>query len=319
MGLDLAREFQAPLFEVLASAAGPQARFPSLRTAAIDACAACDGGLATPRLGALLADAAEPANIRQHAAVALARINTDAARQQLLASLQSAPERLAVEIAAVLADSAAGGEALLASIESGKASPRLLQEIPVVARLRGRRLPRFEERLAMLTAALPPADARLRELIDRRRALVAGGHGDVLLGAAVFEKNCAACHRIGDKGAKIGPNLDGVGIRGLDRLLEDVLDPNRNVDQAFRTTQITTADGQILSGLALRDEGQVLVLADTQGKEIRVPASDIEQRVVHQLSLMPSNVPDLVSEAEFVHLMGYLLSQREATAPAASP
>jgi hypothetical protein len=34
---------------------------------------------------------------------------------------------------------------------------------------------------------------------------------------------------------------------------------------------------------------------------------------------MPSNVPDLVSEAEFVHLMGYLLSQREATAPAASP
>ena len=112
------------------------------------------------------------------------------------------------------------------------------------------------------------------------------------------------------KGAKIGPNLDGVGIRGVDRLLEDILDPNRNVDQAFRTTQIVSTDGRIVTGLALREEGQVLVLADAQGKEVRVPSDEIDQRTVSQLSLMPSNVPDLVSEADFVHLIGYLLSQR---------
>jgi hypothetical protein len=52
------------------------------------------------------------------------------------------------------------------------------------------------------------------------------------------------------------------------------------------------------------------VLADAQGKEVRVPLDEIEERVVSPLSVMPSNVPDLVSEADFVHLMGYLLSQR---------
>jgi putative heme-binding domain-containing protein len=169
-----------------------------------------------------------------------------------------------------------------------------------------------------LTASFPPQDARIRELLDRRRELVSSGKSDVMLGAAVFEKHCAICHRIGEKGAKIGPNLDGVGIRGLDRLMEDILDPNRNVDQAFRTTQVATSDGRIVSGLALREEGQVLVLADAQGKELRVPTAEIDERSVNQLSLMPSNVPDLVSEADFVHLLGYLLSQRETAASAAS-
>jgi putative heme-binding domain-containing protein len=93
-------------------------------------------------------------------------------------------------------------------------------------------------------------------------------------------------------------------------LLEDVLDPNRNVDQAFRTTQVITADGRNLTGLALREEGNILVLADAQGKEVRVPLDEIEERVVSQLSVMPSNVADLVSEADFVHLLGYLLEQR---------
>lgn len=317
-GIELAREFHAAVFDALAAAAGQTAKFPNLRTAAMDACAGCDVEPATKLLGVILANAAEPASIRQHAAVALARINSDAARTQLLANLQTAPERLAVEIAAVLADSPAGAEGLLASIEAGKASPRLLQEAPVVTRLKARRLRGFEERLARLTASLPPQDARIRELLDRRRELVSSGKSDVVLGAAVFEKHCAICHRIGEKGAKVGPNLDGVGIRGLDRLLEDILDPNRNVDQAFRTTQVATSDGRIVSGLALREEGQVLVLADAQGKELRVPTSEIEERSVNQLSLMPSNVPDLVSEADFVHLLGYLLSQREASASATS-
>jgi putative heme-binding domain-containing protein len=111
---------------------------------------------------------------------------------------------------------------------------------------------------------------------------------------------------------KIGPELDGIGNRGLERLLEDVVDPNRNVDQAFRSTLLTTIDGRALAGLALREEGQVLVLADAQGKEQRVPLAEISERGVSPLSPMPANAIELVKEAEFYHLLGYLLSQRQA-------
>ena len=47
-----------------------------------------------------------------------------------------------------------------------------------------------------------------------------------------FEKSCANCHQIANKGGRrqLDPNFDGIGIRGIDRFLEDTLDPNRNVD-----------------------------------------------------------------------------------------
>lgn len=309
-GIELTRDFGLPLFDQLAAAAGRDSRFAQLRPAAVDACVANDAGRAHSLVTNILTDSAEPLDLRQHAARTLAAINTDESRASLLAQLQSAPERLAVEIAAALADSPQGGEGLLAAVSEGKASPRLLQENNVVTRLKNRHLPNFDDRLSKLTAGLPPRDQRINELIAQRAQLVAGGQPDVSRGAEVFTKNCANCHRIGEQGAKIGPNLDGVGIRGADRLLEDILDPSRNVDQAFRTTQIVTTDGRILTGLALREEGEIVVLADAQGKELRVPKQEIDERVESQLSLMPSNVPDLVNETDFVHLVGYLLSQK---------
>jgi len=309
-GIDMARDFKPEAFDSLSAAASPGCRFGGLRPAAMDACTGYEPARAVPVLASVLNGAGEPLNLRQHAAAALGRINDDTARQQLLSSLQTAPEGLALAIAAGLSESSQGGEELLATITAGKASARLLQETNVVDRLRGRRLKDFDARLSELTAKLPPADQRIKELVAKRRESFAGSQPDLAKGAAVFEKNCATCHRIADKGAKIGPNLDGVGIRGVDRLLEDVLDPSRNVDQAFRTTQVVTADGRSLSGLALGEEGNILILADNQGKEVRIPLDEIEERAISPLSVMPANVQDLVSEADFVHLLGYLLSQR---------
>jgi putative heme-binding domain-containing protein len=132
----------------------------------------------------------------------------------------------------------------------------------------------------------------------------------------VFEKNCANCHQLAGKGAKVGPQLDGVGVRGLDRLLEDTLDPNRNVDQAFRLTSLTLKSGQVVEGLLLKEEGAVYVLADKQGKEVRVPRDTVDERATSQLSPMPANFADQIPEADFYHLLAYLLAQRaKAEAP----
>jgi putative heme-binding domain-containing protein len=113
------------------------------------------------------------------------------------------------------------------------------------------------------------------------------------------------------KGARVGPQLDGVGGRGLDRILEDVLDPNRNVDQMFRTTVLALEDGRVISGLLLREEGKILVMADAQGQEVRVPADEVEERKTVQLSPMPADLAQQIPEPEFHDLLQYLLSRRE--------
>jgi hypothetical protein len=54
----------------------------------------------------------------------------------------------------------------------------------------------------------------------------------------------------------------------------------------------------------------VFVVADPQGKEVRVPKSTVEERAVSLLSPMPANVVEQVGEADFYHLVAYLLEQR---------
>jgi putative heme-binding domain-containing protein len=129
-------------------------------------------------------------------------------------------------------------------------------------------------------------------------------------GSIVFKNNCANCHQLGGEGAKVGPQLDGIGNRGLDRLLEDILDPSRNVDQAMRSTTLYLKDTRTVSGLLLREEGAVIVMADALGKDVRVPKADVEDRKVSLLSPMPANLPEVIKEKDFHDLMAFLLQQR---------
>src|SRR5262249_43280966 len=159
----------------------------------------------------------------EHAANLLARLNQPAALDLLVEGLKTAPARLQTVIAMGLAGSKAGAEHLLRAVAAGKASPRLLQERAVEVRLQQAGIAGLPKRLAKRTAGLPAADKALEKLLHGRRAGYLAAKADAKLGQKVFEKHCANCHQIGGKGAKIGPQLDGIGVRGLDRLLEDVL------------------------------------------------------------------------------------------------
>jgi putative heme-binding domain-containing protein len=213
-------------------------------------------------------------------------------------------------IAVELARSRAGAETLLEAVAAGKASARVLQERLVELRLTESRVPNVKQRLAKLTAGLPAANQKLQDLIKRRRDGFLGAETDAARGAKVFAKNCANCHQIANQGAKVGPQLDGIGIRGLDRLLEDILDPNRNVDQAFRLTTLILKNGKIESGLLLKEEGEVFVLADNKGKEVRVPKNEVDEKTVSQISPMPADLAEQVPEKDFFDLLAYLLAQR---------
>ena len=91
--------------------------------------------------------------------------------------------------------------------------------------------------------------------------------------------------------------------------MEDTLDPSRNVDAAFKSTTLQLLDGRNPSGL-VREEGAVYVLIDNLGKENRIPAKDVDKVVKSNVSSMPANVDAIIPEAEYYHLLAFLLSQR---------
>ncbi|MBI1901838.1 MAG: c-type cytochrome [Planctomycetia bacterium] len=319
-GIELAAEMHMEdVFSQVAAVARRESAFAGLRAPAIDALAAVHPQKALAVLSAIAADAADSLEARRRAAFALAAVNNDAGRAELVKLLPHAPQPVAVEISVGLSRSRPGCEELLKLVEEGKASARLLQEHDVERGLRAADLPKLDERLQKLLAGVPPLDVRIAQLIEARKQGFAQGQGDAAQGLAVFKKSCAACHKLGGEGTKIGPELDGIGHRGLDRVLEDLLDPSRTVDQAFRAIVINTKDGRVVQGLKLREEGEVLVVADKDGKEVRVPSGEIEAQELTRLSPMPANVSELMPPAEFNHLLAFLLSQRQKPAAAGGP
>ncbi|HXX94957.1 MAG TPA: c-type cytochrome, partial [Planctomycetota bacterium] len=283
---------------------------PESRSVAFDALPSLDPQRGLEALVRVTASSDEGTAIRLKSAASLGAQNTPEARTEILKLLVAVPHAIAVQIAIGMAGSREGGEALLGAIDVGKASPRLLTDKAVEGRFRTTNVKALLERREKIIKDLPPEDDRVLQLIKTRQKGFAGAKPNPAHGQEVFMKTCAGCHKIDGKGQKVGPELDAVYTRGVERLLEDILDPNRNVDQAFRATLIKTKDGRVISGLVLREEGEVVIIQEAADKETRLSKNDIEQRVLSQLSPMPTNVVEPLSEADFYDLLAFLLQPR---------
>ena len=254
-------------------------------------------------------DGHEPAVNEKTLLASLSR-DPKALSESLAETMLRAPRETQRSLAEMLSSDRPGAESLLELAATGKASPRLLLDPVIRNRLNAHKLDKLDERIAKLTANLPDENAQLLKLIDERRAQFSSDNASIDKGLPLFEKNCAICHQVGGKGQKVGPQLDGIGARGLARLVEDVLDPNRNVDPAFRASTLQMSDGRVLVGLIRRNEGATIVLADSKGKEFTVAKADIDEQQLSSLSLMPTNVNEILTPEEFQHLMAFLLSQQ---------
>lgn len=281
-----------------------------LRRLAIDALADVDPPRAVGVAQACLLDATEPLELRQKAASALGKIQTPESLKGLDDALGDAPLRLATTIAQQLSHTPSGSELLVTSVERGRAPPDLLRD-PVVEQLvRLHAAPTVLERRNRVLATAPAADGSLAEQIERRRGRFAAAVPESRRGAEVFQRRCSVCHAIGGKGSPIGPALDGIGTRGLDRILEDLLDPNRVVDARYRASVLALKNGRVARGLITGDEPNQFVLVDSDGRETRIQKGEVEMRGDSALSPMPNDLAGSLTETEFFDLLAFLLVQR---------
>ncbi|MCP5550934.1 MAG: c-type cytochrome, partial [Akkermansiaceae bacterium] len=177
--------------------------------------------------------------------------------------------------------------------------------------------PRLAAYLPKISAE-PPPPARppgIDALLARRAAAFATAKTDSARGAEVFAAQCAACHRMEGKGGLVGPQLDGIGARGPERLIEDILDPNRNVDVNFQAHLLTKRDGGTFTGFVRGEAGQALVLVDATGQESRLPKSDVAKDETLPMSLMPPIFGQTLPEADFLDLLGWLLEKTRPPKP----
>jgi putative heme-binding domain-containing protein len=225
--------------------------------------------------------------------------------EELTKAFRTLPFRTQAKLAASLAGSVEGASRLLEI-----ASPAVLAEPLVSSKLTALGDAGTTKRLKELTASLPPQNEMLNKLILGRLASYDAAKADAARGQELFTTVCSICHRIGVRGNLVGPQLDGIGARGPERLLEDILDPNRSVDPAFRLHMVKRKDGTLYAGLQRREEREGIIFSDATAQEIRIPKEDITSNEESMLSLMPPGLGEVLTEQQLHDLMAYLLARR---------
>jgi putative heme-binding domain-containing protein len=151
---------------------------------------------------------------------------------------------------------------------------------------------------------------RLEELND---ALV---DGDAERGRKLFfgaKASCSACHRVGEEGGNIGPNLAGIGdIRTRRDLLEAVAFPSASFARNFEPYRVTTDSGITYSGVINRTTSDALYLVTTERKIVRIARDEIDDDGVApaQVSIMPQGLDRILLPGELKDLLAYLSSLR---------
>ena len=115
------------------------------------------------------------------------------------------------------------------------------------------------------------------------------------------------CHSIGGAGGKVGPDMTSLGASTplADYIVEAVLLPNKRIKESYNSVQVTTKDGEELSGNLVRESAEELILRDATAKEISVPKKNIESRKLGG-SLMPGGLLDFITPQERLDLYAFL-------------
>lgn len=130
--------------------------------------------------------------------------------------------------------------------------------------------------------------------------------GDVASGRAMFKKHCSKCHRHGDMGKNIGPNLTGMAVHPKAELLTHIIDPSRSVEGNFRIYTVVRNDGRVANGMLASESRTSITLIDTDAKELAIPRDDIEELLASRKSLMPEGFEKQMTAAELTDLLEFL-------------
>ncbi|MEK6477266.1 PVC-type heme-binding CxxCH protein [Catalinimonas sp. 4WD22] len=228
----------------------------------------------------------------------------------ILSEVNNLPPDLQKEMASALSSSPQGRDLLFQKVQQGEVFARALVDPKIKERLllniSDEQLSTFEE----LVANVPAVTEEKNQLIEERLANFSNADSLVQSGVMVFNRNCKTCHRVSNEGGMIGPQLIGIGNWGAEALATKILDPNRNISEAFRTYTIKTRDGQVRTGLYRREEGEALVFANMNGEEFSVAKSNIEEREPSEYTLMPDHFGEVLPQEDFNALLSYLLNQQ---------
>ena len=186
-------------------------------------------------------------------------------------------------------------------------------------------------RKQMLAAALVTPAAQVRNLFEQflpedqrskrlgdviRPADILALPGDHARGKILFQETegvqCKNCHKIGEVGTRLGPDLTQIGKKyNRLQLLETVLQPSKEIDPKYVTWLVETSEGRVHTGLLAEKTNSKIVLRDARNNLIEVSADQVDALIPQRKSLMPDLLLRDMTAQQVADLLAYLASLKE--------
>jgi putative heme-binding domain-containing protein len=129
-------------------------------------------------------------------------------------------------------------------------------------------------------------------------------------GKAVFKRDCSSCHQLEGIGTSVGADLSAIRDRGLEAVLLNILDPNREVKPQFLTYVVVTDNGRILTGMITAETANSITLRRTDGTSETLLRAKIEEMKSTGISFMPEGLENQIDHQAMADLLAYLNSVR---------
>lgn len=134
--------------------------------------------------------------------------------------------------------------------------------------------------------------------------------GDSVRGRVLFsgKGNCTSCHRVGQTGSGVAPNLSDIGaVRSPGSLQRTLLDPSSQMMPVNRPVRVVAKDGTVINGRRLNEDTYSLQIIDDRERLHSFIKADLREFTIAKTSPMPS-AKSVLSDAEIADMLAYLLT-----------
>lgn len=122
-------------------------------------------------------------------------------------------------------------------------------------------------------------------------------------GKEVFQQRCAVCHQ---EKESIGPPLASLRNKGAPMLLENLIEPNREVAPQYLLWEVRLQDGGVELGMIAEETDEQVVLFRADGKRLEIERNQVSRLTNLNRSLMPAGLEAGLSQQEMADLLGAL-------------
>ncbi len=302
---DTKQQLDAGLWQQLAALAEDARAAMSQRTVAAELLAYAPGEGTAALLQQLVQRQTEP-ELSEPLIRAWCAVGGDAPNQYLLELLPSASPRLQRTILPLIASSPARLALLAEQLDAGGITAGQLgasELSKLVESASGQTKSQLQTHLAGIV------NSDRSQVVERYKDCLAL-ESDVGRGMELFRKHCASCHRVGEIGVDVGPNISDSRTKLPLELLTAILDPNRAIDNNYFRFIVLTEEGRVIEGIIAEETGEALIIRGQDDRRELIRRDDIATMKATGVSLMPEGLEAQLDPQSMADLIAFIKGWR---------